>query len=206
MDTFVPEDSERDDNDYHKQVRAQALLPNHTADDREFTTEEIRITVKSMNKKAPGDDGITGDIYNYAFKTLPKFITSVQRLLETWDIANEMEDSLLIPIIKPGKENSYDVTKCRPISLLNVGGKVLGKLMINRINHHVFISEYTSKNQYGFMPQTSTTNAAMAVKEYVEEGFRSEVLVSLDVEGVFNSAWWLNILNVSKIADAPGTY
>ena len=38
MDTFSPEENGRDDNDYHKQVRAQALLPNYTADDREFTT------------------------------------------------------------------------------------------------------------------------------------------------------------------------
>ena len=39
------------------------------------------------------------------------------------------------------------------------------------------------------MPQTSTTDAGLAVKKYVEEGFRSgevTVLVSLDVEGAFN--------------------
>ena len=33
----------------------------------------------------------------------------------------------LIPTIKPGKENNDEVTKYRPISLLNVGGKVLEK-------------------------------------------------------------------------------
>jgi 3,4-dihydroxy-2-butanone 4-phosphate synthase len=63
MDTFAPEDNVNDDNDYHKQVRALALTPGLTADDREFTIEEIRNTVESMNhNKAPGDDGITGDI------------------------------------------------------------------------------------------------------------------------------------------------
>jgi len=30
------------------------------------------------------------------------------------------------------------VSKFRPISLLNIGGKVLEKVLINRINHHVF--------------------------------------------------------------------
>jgi hypothetical protein len=53
----------------------------------------------------------------------------------------------LIPIVKPGKENSDKVSKFRPISLLDKGGKVLEKLLINRINHHVFSYDLMSKNQ-----------------------------------------------------------
>ena len=56
------------------------------------------------------------------------------------------------------------------------------------------------------MPQTSTTDAAMAVKDLVEEGFRSgevAVLVSLDVEGAFNSAWWPSILKSLKDSGCP---
>jgi thiamine pyrophosphate-dependent acetolactate synthase large subunit-like protein len=58
LDYFTPEDNERDDNDYHKKVRAQAQQPTTTADDREFTIEEIRYAIESMDKKAPGEDGI----------------------------------------------------------------------------------------------------------------------------------------------------
>jgi len=41
MDTFAPKNNRRDDNDYHKEVIAQAQQPANTADDREFTIEEI---------------------------------------------------------------------------------------------------------------------------------------------------------------------
>jgi len=44
----------------------------------------------------------------------------------------------------------------------------------------------------------------MAVKAYVEEGFRSgevAVLVSLDVEGAINSAWLPSILKSLKESD-----
>jgi hypothetical protein len=44
----------------------------------------------------------------------------------------------MLPTVKPGKEGSTEVSNYRPISLLNVGGKVLEKLLIDRINHHVF--------------------------------------------------------------------
>jgi len=49
-----------------------------------------------------------------------------------WKIAK------VIPIIKPRKENSIDPSKYRPISLLNIGGKVLEKLLINRINYYIY--------------------------------------------------------------------
>ena len=127
--TYIHTYNERDDNDYRKQVRAQALLPTHTADDREFTIEEARITDDTMNnRKAPEDDGINGDIYNYTFKTLPKFITAMYNgCLKHGIFPTRWKRAKLIPIIKPGKENSYDVPKYRYISLLNVGGKVLEK-------------------------------------------------------------------------------
>jgi hypothetical protein len=54
LEYFTPEDKEYDDNDYHKQVIAQVQEPVNSADDKEFTIEEIRNAAESMdNKKAP---------------------------------------------------------------------------------------------------------------------------------------------------------
>jgi hypothetical protein len=91
------------------------------------------------NKKAPGEDGITGEIYKSTFEIFLSYITAIYngRLKRgifplRWKMAG------LIPITKPGKEISEDVSKYRPISLLNLGGKVLEKALINRSNHYVF--------------------------------------------------------------------
>ena len=159
------------------------------------------------NKKAPGEDGIIGDIYNYTFKILPKSITVMYNgCLRHGVFPTRWKRAKMIPIIKPGKENSYEVSKYRPISLLNVGGKVLEKVMISRINHHVYTNDYINKNQYGFTPQTSTIDAGMAVKDFVEEGVKTgevATIVSLDVEGAFNSAWWPSILKSIKDSGCP---
>ena len=56
------------------------------------------------------------------------------------------------------------------------------------------------------MPQTSTTDAALACKKYVEEGLRSgevTALVSLDLERAFNSTWWPSILNGLRDCGCP---
>jgi hypothetical protein len=68
LEHFMPEDNAQDDSEFHKQVRAQSQGAVNTSDDREFTLAEIRNVVESMNsKKAPGEDGITGEIFKQAF-------------------------------------------------------------------------------------------------------------------------------------------
>jgi len=100
----------------------------------------------------------------------------------------------LTQITKPGKENSDEVSKFRPISLLNVGGKVLEKVLINRINHHVFSHEFMNTHQYGFTPQKGTIYVAMKVKKIVKEGLAGGeviILISLGVKGESDAAFGL---------------
>ena len=48
-----------------------------------------------------------------------------------------------------------------------MAGKVLEKLLINRINHHLFKNELLNDRQFGFTPQKSTTDAAMEAKQFI---------------------------------------
>jgi hypothetical protein len=112
----------------------------------------------------------------------------------------------IIPITKPGKENIKDVSKYRPISLINVGGKVLEKIFINRIMHYIYNNNLLNQNQYGFTPRKSTTDATLAVKDYIEKGIRRghiTILVSLDVRGAFDAEWWPSILHALKEFNCP---
>ena len=102
----------------------------------------------------------------------------------------------IIPIVKPGKEVSDEASKSRPISLLASGGKVFEKLLINRINHHVYTRGHMNENQFGFRPQKSTVDAALAIKDFVQKSLEAGdvvALLSLDVQGAFDAAWWPGI-------------
>jgi hypothetical protein len=60
-----------------------------------------------------------------------------------------------------------------------------------------------NKIQYGFTPQRSTTDAAIAVKGFAEEGLAAgeiTILISLDVKGAFDAAWWPSILTFKNRA------
>ena len=76
------------------------------------------------NKKAPGEDGITGEIYIYksAFEIFPRYITAIYNgCLNRVIFPIRWKRTKMIPITKPGKDNSEDVTTFRPISLINTG-------------------------------------------------------------------------------------
>jgi hypothetical protein len=95
-------------------------------------------------------------------------------------------------------------SKYRPVSLLNMGGKVLEKILINRINHHMYKNEQLTDRQYGFTPQKSTTDAAMEAKRFIEpelEKRKVVIMTSLDVKGTFDAGWWPGVLKGLKDAE-----
>jgi len=162
--------------------------------DKEFTIQEFKNAVASMgNKKTPGEDGITSEIFKSLVEILPRYITAISNCcLRSGTFPTRWKKATILPITKPGKESSDEVSKFCPIILLDIGGKVLGKVLINRINHHVFSQGFMNENQYSFTPQKGTIDAAMAVKGSVKEGLApGEViaLVSLDIRGAFDAAW-----------------
>ena len=77
LERFTPEDNNNEDDD-HRRARLQSQLPTSTADDIEFTTVEIRNVIGDLgNKKAPGEDGITDEMYKSDFEIFPIYITAM---------------------------------------------------------------------------------------------------------------------------------
>ena len=190
IDYLIPKDEHMDDIDYIKRIRAQSKDPILTTDDREYTPAKVKNAIDDVNyKKAPGEDGITGDIYQRVYKQFLNFIYTIyNECLKKGCFQKKWKKVKIIPIMKPGKENSTDVSKYRPISLINVGGKVLEKLLINRIMHHVYSNDLLNHNQFGFTPKKRAIDATLAVKEFLEEGMREafadDLLIAVRAETV----------------------
>jgi len=102
---FVPEDKDNDDTDFHTQASTQSQEPMDTADDKDFIIEEIRNAVESMgNKKAPGEDGITGEINKNTFEIFPSYLTALYNgCLRRGVFPTRWKRAKLIPITKSGK-------------------------------------------------------------------------------------------------------
>jgi len=77
LDYLIPKDEVNNDTDYHNNIRKQIQRPIQTADDREYTPEEIRTAIEAIHrKKATGEDVITSEIQQRAYRQFPKLINN----------------------------------------------------------------------------------------------------------------------------------
>jgi len=207
LDYLFVEDRE-EETLHHKNIRKYIEGPLNTRDKVAFLREEIKQTIDSFDQnKASGIDGITGGIYQRTYNIFPRVITAIyNQCLKRGCFPKRRKTAKIIPAIKPGKEKSMGPSKYRPISLLNMGGKVLEKLLINRINHRLYKNELLNDRQFGFTPQKSITDAAMEAKQFIEPVLEKRGVVittSLDVKGAFDAAWWPGILKGLKDLRCP---
>jgi hypothetical protein len=179
LEHFVPDDRQDSDNEFHRKIRKKIQEPTDAVDDKPFTKEESIANLNKFNsKKAPGKDGLNSDNLIRAFQVFPLSFTQIySKCLKKGCFPKHWKHSVIVLIIKPGKEKCNDASKYQPISLLNIGGKLLERSMIDRILFHIY-SDLFNDNQYGFTPQRGTVDAAMEVKKLYRRKFKTEAMHS----------------------------
>ncbi|XP_063539417.1 uncharacterized protein LOC134748560 [Cydia strobilella] len=196
-ETFYPKDCTTSDNDYHRQVRERADIVNDGEQDNtcepSFTMAELKRAYDSFNpKKAPGEDGFTSDICYHAIETDPEtFLALLNKCLSRGYFPRAWKTATVVVLRKPGRGDYTTPKSYRPIGLLPIMGKVFEKMVVNRLKFYLL--PQMSDRQYGFMPQRSTEDSLYALMKYIRKKLDSKkivTLISLDIEGAFDGAWW----------------
>jgi len=150
LQILTPENNQEDGTELQKNIRALAQEDIDTDDDKEFTVQEVKNVELSMGKnKAPGEDGIPSEVFKSVVEILPRYMTVIYNgCLRKITFPHRWKKALAIPITKPGKTESEEAPS--HLCLLDTGGKMLEKLLFNRINHHVYSRGNMNENQFGF--------------------------------------------------------
>ena len=173
---------------------------NHTADitqlpntgiGRKITADEIIKIINKMKEKAAGESGITKQY----LKNLPHyFIEHIAHLFNcTISIGTFPEVFKHANIIMiPKKENPTDINDFRPISLLDQLGKVLEKIMNNRLTEHLENNNCLHKFQFGFRKKRGTETALALGTEHISQARAEGKQVSIvlrDIKSAFDKVW-----------------
>lgn len=196
-ETFYPDDEADCDNADHHETREVAKNLNGKVHgetcDPPFTAEELRWALDSFSvKKAPGGDGFTAQICGAAISLSPDiFLDLLNKCLELSYFPKSWKEAIIVVLRKNGKEDYTHPKSYRPIGLLPIFGKVLEKMVMRRVKWYTFPD--MSPQQYGFTPQRGTEDSLYVMIQYIRERLRERKLitvVSLDIEGAFDNAWW----------------
>lgn len=159
-----------------------------------ITCVEIKYVINSMARnKAPRVDWLPIEIYCGLFKKKQELFADIFNFcLEygmfpmCWKIAKV----ILCP--KPAKDpdlpDSY-----RPICLLPVWGKILDKIITNRLDYYLEEKGLLSPLQYGFRKNKSTIKAMQNVVDFVYNSKAENkitAMIVLDIKGAFDSVRW----------------
>lgn len=160
-------------------------------DDEHPSINEIRRAVGQLkNHKSAGSDVITAELLKGGGGATINMLFALFR--KSWEekcVPKNWTDAVVVPLHKKGKKSSCD--NYRGISLLSVPGKVLAKVICNRLTP--FVSSFLVDSQCGFRAERSTVDIVFATRQLVEKaleqntGGKGICLAFVDIRKAFDS-------------------
>ncbi|CAB0043545.1 unnamed protein product [Trichogramma brassicae] len=178
--------------------RAEEPIPAVTLGELKGAQSRIK------ERSAPGPDGIPNSALKIAIAARPDiFLRMYTMCLETGVFPSGWKRQRLVLLPKPGKPPD-EPSSYRPLCILDTAGKILERIICDRLEAFTERPGGLSERQYGFRKGRSTIDAiedvistareAIAGKRWYRGTKKYCAVVTLDVRNAFNSARWDNIL------------
>ena len=130
--------------------------------------EELQKAIKQLgNGKSPGADGLPAEIFKNGGYILQ--IALLKLVHKIWDeecVPEDFKSSTVIPLFK-GKGDKKAVDNYRGISLLTCAGKLLARILVNRLNAEI-LENVTPEEQCGFRESRSTIDLIFVARQIQE--------------------------------------
>jgi len=159
---------------------------------RPITPEDMRHAHTRTNNTTPGASNINKLIMQH----LPPIMLARLRhifnaALATGYFPSRFKRATLVLIPKPGKP-PHEVTSFRPISLLEVPGKMLERLITHRLKTHLENNNTHNTRQHGFRPHRGTGSAIALAYEEIALSLANKHQTNIilrDVTKAFDKVW-----------------
>ena len=114
------------------------------------------------NEKAPGSDGISIELEKLCMSNeyMEHLVSLYNSCLDNGVVPSQLKDVIITILHKTGSLFTCD--NYRGISLINHLGKVLERIVLNRLAPFAVVSGIIPDYQYGFMTDRSATDGVLS--------------------------------------------
>lgn len=162
-----------------------------------FTRAELNAALSNLKSKATGTDEFSYQMLGALdHANRDRLLGILNRLLAKGGVPSDWRESLVIPLLKPGK--SPDSTESyRPISLTSCLGKVMERLINTRLKWFFERHNVLPNSQAGFRPGYSTIDHIVTLESGIRVAFNKGLKVCavfLDMSKAYDTTWHTGLL------------
>ena len=153
--------------------------------------------------KAPGSDAIPAEIYKAGGTPVAKKMPELFHIMWKKEaIHQEFKDASIIHLFKR-KANPQLCDNHRGISLLSIAGKVLARVLLNRLNEQLEQSGLLPESQCGFRKDRGTTDMIFIARQLQEKCKEQNMDLYMTFCWPYQSIWysqsWGSLKNYGEV-------
>ena len=184
-------------------------LPVATEMDAVISESEVSEAIKSLKAgKAAGPDGLPPDLFIHGGPAMIKLLTDFcRRCWQERDVPSQWLRANIVTIYKK-KGAKSDCGNHRGLSLLDVAGKVLAKVLNKRFNNCI-AERILPESQSGFRAGRSTTDMIFVCRQIIEKASEQQEPISIgfvDLRKAFDTVNREMLFGVLERFGCPPTF
>ena len=177
--------------------------------EQDITSAEVLSVIKQVhNNKAAGMDDVPYEMMKHLGPRAMEMLVNIcQRCWRGEGIPKAWRNALIKPLLKEGKD-ARETVSYRPISLTSCMGKILEKVVANRLIYVLEERNLLNPNQAGFRPARSTTDQVwklvQSASDNIHESSRKRTVVTFfDYEKAYDKVWRDGLLSKMDDLEIP---
>ncbi|CAF1320285.1 unnamed protein product [Adineta steineri] len=157
-----------------------------------ITPKELKLILKQLPYSAPEPDNVHNRcLKNFTKSLIDHLLNLMNASLRFGYVPSSWKTAFIILLLKPGKDRSQG-SSYRPISLLSCVGKVLEKIIKQRLSIELKRRNILPRHQAGFLEGNSTMYNILRLNRCAEQAFdrnQHAAVIFFDIKSAFGSVW-----------------